>query len=356
MKFSYQYPRLVNSSSMLAWQQNLLIETGQSSSLFVDLLTDLLDGFRSFEEIYVKAIIEGFSIEDIYKALDWLENNGLLEENPQDNQGILGEKEKCLYQSQIRTWDYLSRLGKEKSKRNEIQVGLSVQIELKNSLVVVVGSGNSSLQLIRVLATIGIGYLIRIVDSDNNINFDLLRFQEELRYVNPFSEFIELEDLEGLSTIVNNKPVGILVYCPDSFDEKVCEWLNKSCLDFSLPFVTYKQDLLEINIGPLMIPHETACYVCYDCRKKALMGEDDRFSQNLEKSHISHLNFPMGVDLLAFEIVKFLTGLLTPIIQGRLYRLNILTGLMEVHPVLKLPRCPACGVHKVKPERKLWEE
>ena len=51
MKFSYQYPRLANSSSMLAWQQNLLIETGQSNSLFVDLLTDLLDGFHSFEEI-----------------------------------------------------------------------------------------------------------------------------------------------------------------------------------------------------------------------------------------------------------------------------------------------------------------
>jgi len=62
-----------------------------------------------------------------------------------------------------------------------------------------------------------------------------------------------------------------------------------------------------------------------------------------------------SADLLALECLRWLGGL-TPTTRSRVWRLDLVSGASHFSPVLKLPRCPACGVHRSAPERRLWDE
>ena len=47
--------------------------------------------------------------------------------------------------------------------------------------------------------------------------------------------------------------------------------------------------------------------------------------------------------LTVLEIVKDLSGLIPPLTYGAQLSVNLLTSVFDLHPVLKLPRCPVCG-------------
>ena len=64
--------------------------------------------------------------------------------------------------------------------------------------------------------------------------------------------------------------------------------------------------------------------------------------------------FPVGIDFLAVEILKLFTQSSLPACRGKIWRLHLTSGVSEVHPVLKLPRCVACGSHRKNPSKKLW--
>jgi molybdopterin-synthase adenylyltransferase len=132
--------------------------------------------------------------------------------------------------------------------------------------------------------------------------------------------------------------------------------LNDLCLQHRIPLLVYKQKTFEIELGPLVIPHETACYLCYELRIAGALSpyEESIISDIMNKEE--RLNFPLAIDSLALEIIKFVSYIIEPITRGRLWRLNFLTGSSTIHTILKLPRCPSCGVNNGVPTRKLWEE
>jgi molybdopterin-synthase adenylyltransferase len=362
MKQLYYRPILVNDPLEYELSRRIVESLGEAHLPLADALILLLNGSHSWEEIFGKLLMEGFELQAILTMLQWLDDQGLIQEAP--NVTTLSDAEKEFYKLQMVAFDHFVNKQGTGTVISGIRANIEAQFRLKKAVAVIIGLGLAGSDLVRSLALAGVGYIIAVHDSTGDLatmnqsdETRKTKFQDEIQCLNSFIRFVQIDRIEDLSTTLDDLIPNLLIYCPDRFSDEICELFNKVCLDYSVPFLIYQHTLLEINMGPLIIPHETACYVCYDRRRKAVLSEVDiERSMGFMNSFSSRLNFSLATDLLALEIVKFLTGVLEPVTRGCVWQLNTLSGLLELHPVLKLPRCPACGVHKIKPLHKLWEE
>ena len=104
-----------------------------------------------------------------------------------------------------------------------------------------------------------------------------------------------------------------------------------------------------IQVGPLVIPRETACLECLRLRQNSNM---DNYSERraIERAYASCDQSPaihpamasIAADVAAMEIAKFF-GKLPFKAAGILHEINLLKGNWQARRVLKMPRCPICG-------------
>ncbi len=362
MEQFYQRPVLVGTPAPPEWRHQFEEALGEANLPLMDALSSLLEGSNSLEEIYGKLLIAGYGVEPIFQALSWFDRQGLLQEAADTGVNLLSDAEKEFYRSQMEAIAYFQQ-SEEPTFSAAQKRGLSAQLKLKQAVVVAIGSGIAGRSLIRSLAVTGVGHLIAVcesgagqpaVDALDARSLNSRPLQQEVEQLNAWVTLIQVEQVEDLPLALKEATPDLLIYCPDRFNPALSEWLNQIALDYSVPLLFYRQRLFEVDLGPLVIPHQTACYVCYDRRRRAVLSEVEQ--ANLEVSDLPQLNFSLGTDLLALEVIKWLVGGVEPVTYGRLWQVNLFSGVLSVHPVLKLPRCPACGVHKVKPARKLWEE
>jgi bacteriocin biosynthesis cyclodehydratase domain-containing protein len=104
----------------------------------------------------------------------------------------------------------------------------------------------------------------------------------------------------------------------------------------------------EFHIGPTVIPGETPCYECFRLRinsnvpdySEHMLLEEYRKHHRLREATLA---FTPAAGLLALEVLKGVTWFAAPATYAHLYVLNLLTMQSELHPILKIPRCPTCG-------------
>lgn len=120
----------------------------------------------------------------------------------------------------------------------------------------------------------------------------------------------------------------------------------------------------EVVVGPTVVPGDTACWKCYEHRVKGVQDHYVEFTafqqflrENPEVDPVSSRLPALGQTLAgmaAFETVRILTNLLPPLTYGAMITLNCMTMSLDVHDVLKLPRCPVCGPARTAPPRRVW--
>jgi bacteriocin biosynthesis cyclodehydratase domain-containing protein len=108
------------------------------------------------------------------------------------------------------------------------------------------------------------------------------------------------------------------------------------------------------------VPYQTACYSCFALRQKSNLTDYQEYlalEQHLEHDDLRSgaLAISPGADLAALEAVKVLSGFVEPTTYGQLFALNLLTLHSELHPVLKIPRCPDCGPCTERPTLRAWD-
>jgi bacteriocin biosynthesis cyclodehydratase domain-containing protein len=166
-----------------------------------------------------------------------------------------------------------------------------------------------------------------------------------------FGRVADVGELEQYSSEHKN---DLIIYCPDRFDECDCTKLNELAIITGSPLLLYRRYRFAVEVGPLIIPRETACYRCLVQRRAGAHGDDALKSVPGKDEHA--LNIPLGAEMLTYEAIKRIATLGEPVTLSRIWRLSLLSGVVTLHSVLKLPRCEACGNYKVRPAKRLWEE
>jgi ribosomal protein S12 methylthiotransferase accessory factor len=125
----------------------------------------------------------------------------------------------------------------------------------------------------------------------------------------------------------------------------VHSWVNTVGLRLGVPTLHVALRGSRATIGPLVIPGEGPCYLCW--RMRALACEEDfGTAMALEEKLVARREAaeqpllpalqPMVTDALT-DVRRLSTGVLT---------LDAVSGATGLHPVLPRPDCPACAKHR----------
>jgi bacteriocin biosynthesis cyclodehydratase domain-containing protein len=299
-----------------------------------DALCSLSDGTRSSESIWGELVVAGFEPESIARTVSLAEEEGLIDEAADSPARALGADERTRYAAQMRFFGTFVRPDDDFAPlRGWEYEGGPQQVALKCATLIVVGGEIAAARLVDVLEATGVGNLTFVDEKGGG----------------PVAH-----DSSDIAAAMAQASPDLVVYCPDDFSEAAADTLNDLALSSSTPLLFYRNRAAEVEVGPLVLPGDTACYACYKLRRRAAGVPLERPVGDRAES--GHLNFALGIDWLAMDIIKFLTRIIEPVAYGRMLRVSFASAIPSVHPILKLPRCPACGVHRNVPMRRLWDE
>jgi bacteriocin biosynthesis cyclodehydratase domain-containing protein len=310
----------------------------------------LLDGRRTVGEIQ-EAVADVFAPQDVEDGIALLAAQGLLAEGagsppppprwePQRNflHEVLGESE-------------------EVSRR------------LAASVVTVVGLSGAGADAALALAKMGIGE-VRLVDS-LTIDREDPYFSEAFAAAEPGSPRTTAVARRLASSASWTRAVEVGTPLADDADVEaavagshfaVCcldagqAWttykLNRACMKLGLSWTSVSLAGTEVVLGPTVVPHETACYLCYSMRAVACASNpEDAFAYQRyldrrrrdDSGRRENLAPAAGIaaQMAALEAVKALSGL-RPSALGGLVILDLLGLATSRHTVLRKPGCPAC--------------
>jgi len=153
--------------------------------------------------------------------------------------------------------------------------------------------------------------------------------------------------LEPLGFPVGEGPGRLgLVLADDYLNPQLAEY-NREALEARRPWLLVRPRGRRPWLGPLFIPGHTACWEC--------LAHRQRFNRQVELSVKGEDGFtptargaaPTSLSLVAHHAALSLArcvGLGTdPQLESRLQTLDLLTGEVESHAVIRRPQCPACG-------------
>jgi ribosomal protein S12 methylthiotransferase accessory factor len=165
----------------------------------------------------------------------------------------------------------------------------------------------------------------------------------------------DLLTAENVEALVTGR--DCVVSCFDRGFGALHHWVNRASLRSGVPAL-YTEALGHQGwAGPLVLPGQTACYMCYRMRRvacatdsvAALAYEEHLDQQTLPRLHtraVLPALMPHLAGVLATTLLQVILGLQQPGLAGRVLEYAALTLQTAVHPVLQQPECPACGPPK----------
>jgi bacteriocin biosynthesis cyclodehydratase domain-containing protein len=153
--------------------------------------------------------------------------------------------------------------------------------------------------------------------------------------------------------------VDLLVACAESNAFAFFDAVNRACLASGTRWLRVAMSGTSAALGPTIVPHQTACYMCFDLRRRT--HESDLPGYLEYRAHLAKGSggvdeggtapFRMAVaSQAALEVMRLLTGFAPPVTIGRYVELSAVAPVAISHDVLKVPRCPACDGRRSVPE------
>ncbi len=303
----------------LTLQHPLFIETFQS-------VHPLLDGQRTVEEI-VASSDPKYLPTTITFLLKMLRANGILQEGvisppPPLTPENLKEHENLLQFFSHFVLDPVGTLA-----------------QLHQAQVALLGSDSIKDRIQQGLQSMGFGSLVEIEGLSKKTDYDSSQLHKEI-----------IRQLEG---------VDFLIACQDTTDHRFFQTLNAVCLETQTRWMHVTISGTKGLMGPTIIPHQSACYMCYDKRLASNASElQDYLAYQKQTGPSKNEGFlnPLWSTLaeqVTLEVARIISGFAPPRTIGRLYEFEATTPMVEGHDVLRLPRCPACNLKE--PKREPWD-
>jgi bacteriocin biosynthesis cyclodehydratase domain-containing protein len=129
---------------------------------------------------------------------------------------------------------------------------------------------------------------------------------------------------------------------------------NHFSLEHELPLLPVAIEDLVAYVGPLVVPHQTACFECFLRRRYSNLDEAaarEPVELRAGGARIVGLHpaiSSVAAGAAALELSKFFIPWRGAQQAGYLLTFNLLAGRAGRHRVLKVPRCPACSSLKAR--------
>jgi bacteriocin biosynthesis cyclodehydratase domain-containing protein len=146
-------------------------------------------------------------------------------------------------------------------------------------------------------------------------------------------------------------PISLSIVCADFDNFSLFGAENEKMIERNVPVLFVWKSGARILLGPLVRPHQSACFHCYLERRasntlfidefEALVGQRDIDAPPLDDS----LGLIGGlVEFLLARHVKLIMDKVPNLVMpGNVYTYHLVSGTTQTHPVVKLPRCAVCG-------------
>lgn len=291
--------------------------------------SEVLKQVTSTEEVWGKLLVAGYPPAAIAPALERLAISARV---PRTTGGFRALDQQISLLAQISVME-----GMVAESDLPSNVGLRLQSELASSRVLILGSDSGVTEAVRSqLTAVGISDVqARAFNADG----DFGRHAAALSTV--------LTDLAQAES-------ALLVCCTQSGSQDLAGMVNRSAIELQLTVLYHHTHGFQAQIGPLVIPKETACYECFRIRREATLAPWERALLKAA-DNTGELAATLGTDWLVVDALKLLTKLGEPVSRGRVLFCDYYAGLPEVHTLLRLPRCPVCSEPE-RPPVKLWNE
>lgn len=138
-----------------------------------------------------------------------------------------------------------------------------------------------------------------------------------------------------------------------SFDTDVLRRLNQQYLNRRIPFIPVHATGLEFQLGPLVMPHQSACLECYYQRCTDSGAWPAPNSSAALRGRVSGL--PPLLSAMAAEVAVYAVSALARLevehpLTDCVIRVFTSGPSRQRIAILRRPRCPACGRHTQVPE------
>jgi bacteriocin biosynthesis cyclodehydratase domain-containing protein len=138
-----------------------------------------------------------------------------------------------------------------------------------------------------------------------------------------------------------------ILVCLDSGEPTVLQQVNSAALDQGWPWIAGRIESGIGMIGPAVIPGQTACYRCFELRRRANLAQPDQPQAALAAPPSdAAAPGPMAAavgSLLVLEAIRLISRLALPQTMGAVLTLDFFATGITSHRVLRLPNCPDCG-------------
>jgi len=272
----------------------------------------LLDGDHTLEEI-VAVVDSDVLPTTVHFVLKLLQGKGLLQ--PGVGEGALGEKEQARWQKQIQ---FLSHFVPDASR---------VQSVLQKARVGLAGSGALRQSILAAMEAVGLGEIAALPEPDAGRGHPSL---------------------------------DIIVACADSPAFTFFDAVNRACLASGTRWLRVCLAGTSAELGPTIIPRQTACYMCLDLRLRTHQPDPDAYlayrtqsDRHGDEGFIAPFLSAVAGQV-TLEVIRLLTGLAPAVTVGRFYQLGAASPVATPHDVLKVPRCPCCGRRRTTAEA--WDQ
>jgi len=152
----------------------------------------------------------------------------------------------------------------------------------------------------------------------------------------------------------------ILLALAMSEDEpSMCAEVGRLCASSAIAWVLFRKVASHFEIGPLVVPGETACFQCLTLRMLAAAGDLGAEQEYIRycSTHGSqgrHLNshpslLQLAASVLAIELEGFCMARRVTTIQNGQWLVSACPLLVEHHRLLKIPGCPTCALGRNSP-------
>jgi ribosomal protein S12 methylthiotransferase accessory factor len=335
---------------------SILIE-GASARWLADRVIPLLDGRQGFAEI--AGSLPGVAPEELRRHLDALVEARVLRrddrpyERPGGDEAALGP-----------LLDLAQDLGFDAAE---------LRAALGRARVAVFGLEGHGAHLAAILARCGIGSLVLIDPYPCQPgNLALLPAVGPNAPGRPRQDVIREALLAqgGITQVVTGGPEvtresvaelaagsRLLVGCFDKGFSATNHWINRAGLAQGIPALYAQSRGHAAIVGPLVLPGQTACYMCY--RMRSLACEDDfaaamSYEEFLDRRKQPTLHergtlpaLPAWIaGVMGLEVLKSLLAIGPPSLGGKVLELDAFTLRTSEHTVLQKPDCPVCRSEK----------